>query len=126
VFIQSFETANLRQLDRRTDLPLVQLLDCTGAPYDEVVAGDDTTYADLVTPRGLRQISTYADGIGPCKNLVIPRTATDQLGKPTALVRDAHREDLLVHPFTFRRENQFLPADYRSSPDPNQPGDMVG
>ena len=84
------------------------------------------TYADLVKPNGLRFIDGYADGIGPCKDLVIPRTKDNELGKPTKLVKFAHREDLLVHPFTFRRENQFLPAEYRSSSDPNAPGDLVG
>src|SRR4029450_1842860 len=73
VFIQSFETANLRELNGKTRLPLVQLIDATGAPYDLVVAGDPRTYADLVTPAGLAEIATYADGIGPSKDLIVPR-----------------------------------------------------
>src|SRR5215213_7822724 len=52
VFIQSFETGNLRQLDRRTDLRLVQLADCQGAPFDLKAAGDPRTYVDLVTRAG--------------------------------------------------------------------------
>jgi glycerophosphoryl diester phosphodiesterase len=28
-------------------------------------------------------------------------------------VRNAHRADLVVHPWTFRRENSFLPEDFR-------------
>lgn len=51
VFIQSFETGNLRQFDRVTDFPLVQLVDCAGAPYDLKKAGDPRTYAGLVTRR---------------------------------------------------------------------------
>ncbi|MEJ7689023.1 MAG: glycerophosphodiester phosphodiesterase family protein [Nocardioidaceae bacterium] len=50
VFIQSFETDNLRRLDSRTQLPLIQLLDSKGAPYDLKASGDPRTYADLVTP----------------------------------------------------------------------------
>ena len=50
VFIQSFETGNLRKLDRMIDVPLVQLLDATGQPYDLTVAGDPRTYQDLATP----------------------------------------------------------------------------
>ncbi len=42
------------------------------------------------------------------------------------MIRDAHRAGLLVHAFTFRRENQFLPAEFRSSADPNAIGDLVG
>ena len=35
------------------------------------------------------------------------------------------RADLLVHPYTFRRENSFLPAELRSSEDPAAPGDLT-
>jgi glycerophosphoryl diester phosphodiesterase len=110
VFIQSFETSNLRELDRRTDLPLVQLVDCAGAPYDLKVMGDPTTYADLVTRRGLRGIASYADGLGACKDLLIPRKADGSLDRPTSVIRDAHRAGLLVHAYTFRREAQYTPA----------------
>ena len=126
VFIQSFETTNLRQLDRRTDVPLVQLIDCAGAPFDLTSTGDPTTYADLVTRAGLRKVSKYAEGIGPCKDRLIPRDAQGRLLQPTAVIGDAHRVDLVVHPFTFRVENQFLPLQFRSSTDPNAPGDLEG
>src|SRR5919109_4396838 len=111
VFIQSFEVANLKELNRRTRVPLVQLIDETGAPYDFVAAGDPRTYKDLITPAGLAEIATYADGIGPSKNLIVPRDAAGNLQEPTTLIRDAHRAGLKVHPWTFRRENDFLPAD---------------
>ena len=113
VFIQSFEVANLKQLNRMTRVPLVQLLDATGRPYDFVVAGDPRTYADLATPAGLAEIATYADGIGPNKNLIVPRDPAGNLLDPTSLVSDAHRAGLVVHPWTFRKENNFLPADFR-------------
>jgi glycerophosphoryl diester phosphodiesterase len=113
VFIQSFETGNLKELHRRTRLPLVQLLSDVGAPYDLVAAGDPRTYADLSTPEGLAEIATYADGIGPSKNQIVPRDASGNLLDPTTLVDDAHKAGLLVHPYTFRNENSFLPADFR-------------
>lgn len=40
VFIQSFEVGNLQEMARMTQLPLVQLMNCTGAPADFVTAGD--------------------------------------------------------------------------------------
>jgi glycerophosphoryl diester phosphodiesterase len=113
VFIQSFETANLKQLHRQTRLRLVQLLDELGRPYDLVVSGDPRTYKDLATPAGLAEIAGYADGVGTNKNLLVPRDAQGRLGQPTTLVGDAHRAGLLVHPWTFRRENNFLPSDFR-------------
>ncbi|MEV0729433.1 glycerophosphodiester phosphodiesterase [Polymorphospora sp. NPDC050346] len=124
VIIQSFETANLRKLARLTDVRLAQLVDASGRPYDFTVAGDPRTYADLVTPAGLRWIAGYADGIGAQKNLVLPRDAAGRLLPATKLVRDAHRHDLLVHTWTSRAENQFLPVDLRIGTDPNARGDI--
>jgi glycerophosphoryl diester phosphodiesterase len=126
VIIQSFETTNLRQLDRVTDVDLAQLVDCSGAPYDLVAAGDPRTYKDLVTRQGLREISRYADGVGLCKDVMIPRDPDGTLGTPTPVIRDAHKAGLEVHGWTFRRENQFLPAEFRSSSDPNAVGDLAG
>ena len=113
VFIQSFEVSNLKELNRMTEDKLVQLLDATGKPYDFVVSGDPRTYADLAKPAGLAEIARYADGIGPNKNLIVPRDAANHLLPPTTLVQDAHKAGLVLHPWTFRRENTFLPEDFR-------------
>ena len=126
VFIQSFEVSNLKDLNRLTQLRLVQLLDASGQPYDAKAAGDPTTYAAMATRAGLSRIAEYAEGVGPNKNLIIPRQPDGSLGEPTAVVRNAHRNGLVVHAWTFRVENQFLPADYRSGTDPNAPGDLGG
>jgi glycerophosphoryl diester phosphodiesterase len=130
VFIQSFEVGNLKALRRMTNLPLVQLIDATGKPFDFVVSGDPRTYADLTTPAGLREVATYADGIGPNKNLIVPRDASNHLLPPTTLVRDAHAAGLVLHPWTFRRENTFLPEEFRvgnpADPTyPRLPGNLV-
>ena len=118
VFVQSFEVANLKVLNKSLRVPIVQLINATGAPYDFTKAGDKRTYDDLVKPAGLKEVATYADGIGPSKDRIIPRDAAGFLAAPTTLVKDAHAVRLVVHPFTFRNENTFLPADYRSSTDP--------
>ncbi|HEV7754088.1 MAG TPA: glycerophosphodiester phosphodiesterase [Baekduia sp.] len=114
VFIQSFEVGNLQRLRRKTRLPLIQLIDSSGAPADLVASGDPRTYDDLVTPRGLAAIARYADGIGPDKSRIVAgNTAGTTLGQPTTLVDDSHRVGLLVHPFTFRPENNFHASDFR-------------
>jgi glycerophosphoryl diester phosphodiesterase len=122
VFVQSFEQDNLRALDPWLRVPLVQLLD---EPQLHI-AGDPSkpTYAELATPEGLRGIAGYADGVGPWKNYIVPRNDDGSSGTPTSFVRDAHAAGLQVHPYTFRRENQFLPLELRSSTDPNEPGDL--
>jgi glycerophosphoryl diester phosphodiesterase len=126
VYVQSFETANLRDLAAMTSVPLVQLLNSGGKPFDFVVNGDPRTYADLATLAGLREIAGYAQGVGVNKDLVVPRGGGGQLLAPTALVPDAHRSGLLVHAWTFRAENTFLPLDFRVGSDPVKLGDLAG
>jgi len=127
VFVQSFETSNLRALDRRIDTKLVQLLGSkTSRPYDFEVAGDPRTYADLATPAGLRKVARYADGVGPSKDYLVPRNAAGASQAPTSFVRDAHRAGLLVHPYTFRNENSFLPLELRLGADPAAYGKAFG
>lgn len=91
VFIQSFEVANLKQLNTLTNVKLVQLVDADDVnpdgtlslvapfhkPYDFVVAGDSRTFADLVTPAGLTAIATYADGVGPWKPYLLKTVIFD-------------------------------------------------
>jgi glycerophosphoryl diester phosphodiesterase len=126
VFVQSFEVGNLKALDRELKVPLVQLLSGRSArPYDFVVSGDPRTYGDLATPQGLRDIARYADGVGPSKDYIVPRDATGRSLPPTTFVRDAHKAGLLVHPYTFRNENAFLPAELRSSANPADYGNAI-
>jgi glycerophosphoryl diester phosphodiesterase len=124
VFVQSFEPAGLQALAPLLEVPLVQLLDPPGAqPYDVRAAGGSTTYAELATPAGLAEIAGYADVVGPGKAYLIPRDADGRSTRATAFVDDAHAAGLLVHAFTFRDENRFLPLELRSSEDPAARGD---
>ena len=122
VWIQSFEAANLRVLNDRYRVPvnLIFLTSAAGSPF-----ADTRTYADYLTPAGLKELATYVDGIGPDKNQVIPRLADNTLGSPTRLVADAHAAGLRVIPYTFRAENQFLPAEYQVGSDPTAYGRAI-
>ena len=113
VFIQSFETANLRRIRPRTRLRLVQLIEDKGRPADFAASGDTRNYRDLLTADGLREVATWADGIGPFKGLVQPIGEDGELLPPTSLVADAHRAGLFVHVWTLRADRSFLPAGYR-------------
>jgi glycerophosphoryl diester phosphodiesterase len=126
VFIQSFEVGNLKRLRERARVPLIQLIDSAGAPYDLKAANDPRTYADLVTRQGLREIATYADGIGPDRSRLVAGDVAPNgnLGPPTGVIDLAHRAGLLVHPFTFRPENNFLAEDFRLG-DPASPQYLI-
>ncbi|MFI0927313.1 glycerophosphodiester phosphodiesterase [Streptomyces sp. NPDC021012] len=127
VFLQSFEPSSIQRLAELVDAPGVVLLSGPSSrPWDFVEAGDPRTVADLVTPEGLSWIASYAKGIGPTLDLVIPKDASGRLGTPTTLVRDAHAEGLVLHPYTHRNENTFLPADFRRGTDPTAYGDAFG
>ena len=121
VFIQSFEVGNLRALDRRIDVPLVQLL----GGRSQRPADDPRTYAQLATPGGLATVAQYADGIGPSKDYIVPRDAAGASLPPTTFVADAHAAGLVVHPYTFRNENVFLPFELRRGSDPAAWGNAI-
>lgn len=131
VFIQSFEVENLRTLRRLTDLPLIQLLELDGAPYDLRTQGDARDYRTLRTPSELRALAETVDGIGVHKSAIVPRDERENLLAPTRLIDDAHAAGLLVHAWTFRNENSFLARDFRRG-DPSDPayarlhGDLMG
>lgn len=145
VFVQSFDPASLklmRRLGLRTKV--VQLIDGAGIdfktgaityetpdsakPFSWLQANDPRTFAAMVTPRGLKEIKTYADGIGPWKFYIIPAHGADGAGNtvtgvdqavnaaPTALVAQAHQAGLFVHPFTFRDEPIYLTQTYAGDP----------
>ncbi|MXG27844.1 glycerophosphodiester phosphodiesterase [Streptomyces sp. YIM 132580] len=127
LILQSFEPGSVQRLARLVDTPRIVLLSGpTTRPWDFVESGDPRTVADLVTPAGLKWIASYAQGIGPTLDLVIPKDASGRLTRPTTLVKDAHARGLLLHPYTLRNENSFLPADFRRGTDPNAYGDVLG
>jgi glycerophosphoryl diester phosphodiesterase len=128
VFVQSFEVGNLQAIRQHSSVRLVQLVAPSGRPYDSVAQGNANarSYADLITPAGLREVARYANAIGPFKTLVVP--VKDGLpGEPTSLVAMARAEGLAVHIWTLRPENVFLPQGLRKAPasDPTVRGDSM-
>ena len=130
VFVQSFELANLADLNANLKLraPSVFLLWHSGSPWDSEAAGDTLRdYAFYTTPQGLREVArAKVEGVGPEMTMVISREADGSMGEDTGLVDRAHDARLKVHPYTMRAENAFLYTDFRSSADPVAHGDLAG
>ena len=131
VFIQSFEQANLKQLNSMTPVRLVQLMDAfdtdpvTGnptfeppndRPYDWTVSGRQDFYSYFATDAGLAEVKTYADAIGPWKVYIVPTTGSGggNAMPATDLVQRAHARGLLVHTWTFRDDS--YPSGYDGGP----------
>jgi glycerophosphoryl diester phosphodiesterase len=106
--VQSFEPTSLKRMTG-LGVPLWQALGTTGGPYDLPT----TTYRAMMTPAGLADIAGYADWIGPDKSSLVG----------TSLLADAHAAGLRVGPYTFRAENQFLPAEFRRGTQSSDFGD---
>jgi glycerophosphoryl diester phosphodiesterase len=146
VFIQSFESGNLKWLRARTGVRLVQLIDAGGLADDgSARPGRDWTsgggcrlFTKGELPRDYTQadafatIARYADAVGPWKRLLVGSRPDAQLAAatpaaaateavrrtvaPTRFVALAHAAGLAVHPWTFRNEPSQLAADYGGEP----------
>ena len=130
VFIQSFEQANLKELNGMTPVRLVQLVDANDTdangnptfappfdrPYDWTVSGRTDLFDFFATNAGLDEIKTYADGIGPWKVYIVPTTlgGGGAIMAPTDLIQRAHARGLLVHTWTFR--DDAFPTGYPGGP----------
>jgi len=102
IYLQSFDQQTLRQLKEKTAIPLIQLIGENRWWRD-----DSTDYDHLKTPEGIREISTYADGIGPWIGQLQLETE-----KQSRIIRDAHSAGLVVHPYTLRADQ--LPEAFSS------------
>ncbi|MEP6507974.1 MAG: glycerophosphodiester phosphodiesterase family protein, partial [Gemmatimonadales bacterium] len=108
-------------------------------PTDWKVAGLTALFDSMLTPAGLAQVKTYADGIGPWKPMIVPVKCTLDAASackdvdgdgvfngyadstqqaPTTLVADAHAAGLFVHEYTFRNERGYYNLPFDAAGDP--------
>jgi glycerophosphoryl diester phosphodiesterase len=153
IFVQSFEPGSLKYMrSHGLETLQVQLIDGNGVdfktgkvllnnitnsrPFDWTASGDARLYNAMLTPEGLAEIKTYADGIGPWKAYIVPlkispwkdsnadgtpykgSTPDASTQEATSVIADAHKLGLFVHVFTFRNEKKYLAADYHGDPGP--------
>jgi len=105
-----------------------------GRPYSWTLAGDGRFFGVMLTPAGLAEIKTYADGIGPWKpqimlHTIVPFKTANADGTPytgsladvntvtpNSVIADAHKAGLFVHSYTFRNEAKYLAGVYKGDP----------
>ncbi|WP_229185168.1 glycerophosphodiester phosphodiesterase family protein [Bradyrhizobium oropedii] len=151
IIVQSFEPGSLKYMrSHGLETRQVQLIDGNGVdfktgkvllnniansrPYDWTVAGDSRTFDAMLTPEGLAEIKTYADGIGPWKAYIVPykispwkdanadgtpykgSTADASTQEATSVVADAHKLGLFVYVFTFRKRRSIWPPTIAATP----------
>jgi glycerophosphoryl diester phosphodiesterase len=112
VVVQSFDAEALRELRAE--------LGDDGPTLMQLVWQDES----MLTPAGLREISTYAQGITPNRHHILLRDADDEaeLTGVSTLVEEAHEAGLTVIPWTLRSENTYLPRALRRGENPAAPG----
>lgn len=156
IFVQSFDPASLKYMrSAGLNAKIVQLVDgndvnyktgemiyqtddvynfVDGRPYSWTVAGDGRYFGEMLTPAGLAEIKSYADGIGPWKPQVMALKiapfknanpdSSPYVGSlaevnsimPTDVIADAHKAGLFVHVYTFRNEQKYLAGLYKGDP----------
>ena len=121
IIVQCFEVGPLERLSARIDAPLAQLVNGAGGPADR----PGLTYAEMITPDGLKTMAAYADWVAPEMTMVLPRDAQGRSAAASALVGDAHAAGLKVAVWTVRAENAFLPAEHRRGEGLADHGDMA-
>ena len=120
--IESFEPLVLARLrERGIPVPLVQLLETEGAPWDLRVrhGADAATWASMLSPRGLDALRDQVEGISPDKGSILARGGR-------ALVGSAQERGLRVFTWTCRPENAFLSRRFRRAGGPSAFGAWEG
>lgn len=104
VFLQCFDPYELQRIRsdlmpaKDMELRLIQLI------------GSSKEFRTLLSADGIQQLATVVDGIGPSALLLVENDSTTSNIKSTGLTELAHAAGLKVHPYTFRRERDQMPA----------------
>lgn len=103
IFLQTFSFEELKIIHDEilpaegVDLNLVQLI------------GGVSSYPWMFADDGMEKLSTYADGIGPEKGLVVSSDSRPSAIRVTELVGRAHAAGMEVHPYTYRLDPGQVP-----------------
>lgn len=101
IYIECFDPHELKRVrfELNSQLKLIQLIG------DNQWRESDADYEFLQTPNGLKDISSYADGIGPWLQQIV--TGRNKSGRFifSSLTDNAHQIGLKVHVYTLRKDD---------------------
>lgn len=99
IYLQCFDPDLLIEFRSRfpdSPIKLVQLI-----AHDSWKESDHN-YSSMMTEEGMKKIATYANGIGPWTPFILMPTTDKKSFKRTKLIELAHKNNLVVHPYTLR------------------------
>ena len=118
IFLQCFDATELQRIKSTLfeefdmQLKLVQLIAETQWQETSIYKNEEVHNYDynwMLEAGAMQQVSQYADAIGPWfTRIVDPESSAENLIY-THLVEEAHQHNLMVHPYTFRRDAGEIP-----------------
>jgi glycerophosphoryl diester phosphodiesterase len=112
VYLQCFDANELKRIkntlepEMGMDLKLVQLIAYTDWNETAEQKADGTwqnySYDWMFKPGAMKEVAKYADGIGPDYHMLFADSSTPKNIKLTGMVKEAHANHMVVHPYTIR------------------------
>lgn len=120
VYLQCFDPNEVIRINNELlpklgmDLKLVQLIAETDwnetMTFDAKGNATPYNYDWMFKDDGMAKISKYADGIGPWFPMLVKDSSTKNNLIITDMVKNAHKNGMAVHPYTFRSESSNIPT----------------
>jgi glycerophosphoryl diester phosphodiesterase len=117
-FVQSFDPIELQRIKQKLlpelnmQVKLVQLIAMTSwqeTPIFQQGISTNYNYDWMLKAEAMVEIASYADGIGPWKNMLINGENVTKKKRSNGLLEAAHKAGLFVHPYTFRADSGRIP-----------------
>ena len=100
IFLQCFDSKELKRIKNtlNSSLRLIQLIG--NNTWNE----SDDDYNLMLTRQGVKNISSYAVGVGPYLQLLYQASVANNNIQPTIFNQFVRENNLLMHPYTFRAD----------------------
>lgn len=119
VFFQCFDPDELKRVHNelfaqlKMDIKLVQLIAHTDWKETMRLQDGELTAYDydwMFSNKGMTDVATYADGIGPWMPMLVAKNSTSDQIVESELLLAARDNNLQIHPYTFRKEKDKIPT----------------